>query len=287
VLQQAQARKLDDELLWINLYSIAFAGHDAGEMHRLVDSAPSKPGLEDALLSLQSDTEAYYGRLQKSRELTTRAQQVAHRNGDDETAAGYLANAALREIETGNRSKTRQDVAEALALTSGRNVQTLAALALTRAGDTTRARAIAGELSKRFPLDTIINSFWVPTVRAAIELNRRDAARALQLLEATSDYELAPETYVSSIYLRGEAYLKTGQGPPAAAEFQKILDNPGVVDNFVFGALAHLGLARAYAVSKDTGKARAAYQDFFALWKDADPDIPILKQAKAEFAKLQ
>ena len=166
-------------------------------------------------------------------------------------------------------------------------MQPLAALALTRAGDTTRARAIAGELSKRFPLDTMINSFWVPTVRAAIEINRRDAARALQLLETTSDYELSPETYFLSIYLRGEAYLKTGQGPPAAAEFQKIVDNPGVVDNFVFGALAHLGLARAYAVSKNTGKARAAYQEFFALWKDADPDIPILKQAKAEFAKLQ
>jgi eukaryotic-like serine/threonine-protein kinase len=287
VLQQAQARKLDDELLWINLYSIAFARHDAGEMHRLVDSAPAKPGLQDAMLGLQSDTEAYHGRLVKSRELTTRAQQVAHRNGDDETAAGYLANAALREIETGNRSKTRQDVADALALTSGRNVQTLAALALTRAGDATRAQAIADALSKRFPLDTLINSFWVPTVRAAIELNRGDPARAVQLLEGTSDYELAPDTYLSSIYLRGEACLETGEGPRASAEFQKIIDNPGVADNFVFGALAHLGLARAYAVSKDSEKARAAYQDFFSLWKDADPDVPILKQARAEYAKLQ
>jgi serine/threonine protein kinase/tetratricopeptide (TPR) repeat protein len=287
VLQQAQARKLDDELLWINLYSIAFARHDAGEMHRLVESAPSKPGLKDALLALQSDTEAYYGRLVKSRELTKRAQQIAHRNGDDETAAGYLANAALREIETGNRSNTRADVADALALTSGRNVRTTVALALTRAGDVTRAQSIADELSKRFPLDTMINSFWVPTVHAAIALNNGDTARALQLLEATSDYEIAPDTYLSSIYLRGETYLKTYQGPRAAAEFQKILDHPGVVDNFVLGSLAHLGLARAYAVSKDTGKARAAYHDFFDLWKDADPDVPILKQAKVEYAKLR
>jgi serine/threonine protein kinase/tetratricopeptide (TPR) repeat protein len=286
ILQQAQARKLDDELLWINLYSIAFARHDAGEMHRLVESVPSKPGLKDALLALQADTEAYYGRLQKSRELTKRAQQIARQNGDDETAAGYLANAALREIETGNRSKTRADVADALALTSGRNVRSMAALALTRAGDVTRAQSIAGDLSRRFPLDTMINSFWVPTVYAAIALDGGDTARALQLLEATSDYEIAPDTYLSSIYLRGETYLKIYQGTRAAAEFQKILDNPGVVDNFILGSLAHLGIARAYAISKDTGKARAAYRDFFDLWKDADPDVPILKQAKAEYAKL-
>ena len=287
VLQQVQARKLNDELLWINLYSVAFARRNAEEMRHLVNGAAGKPGLEDELLGMQSDTEAYFGRLKKSRELTARAQQVAHQNGDDETAAGYLVSAALREVETGDRNKAGIGVGQALAKSSGRNVQTLAALALARAGEVSRAQSIADDLSKRFPSDTLINSFWVPTIRAAIELNRGDTGRAFQLLEATSDYELAPTTYLFSIYLRGEVFLKTGRGKDAATEFQKILNNPGIMDNFVVGALAHLGLARAYAMAGDTAKAKAAYQDFLTLWKDADPDIPILKQAKAEYAKLQ
>ncbi len=287
VLQQVQARKLNDELLWINLYSVAFAHRNAEEMRHLVNGTAGKPGLEDELLGMQSDTEAYFGRLKKSRELTARAQQVAHQNGDDETAAGYLVSAALREVETGDRNKAGIGVGQALAKSSGRNVQTLAALALARAGEVSRAQSIADDLSKRFPSDTLINSFWVPTIRAAIELNRGDTGRAFQLLEATSDYELAPATYLFSIYLRGEVFLKTGRGKDAATEFQKILNNPGIMDNFVLGALAHLGLARAYALAGDTAQARTAYQDFFALWKDADPDIPILKQAKAEYAKLQ
>jgi eukaryotic-like serine/threonine-protein kinase len=287
VLQQAQGRKLDDELLWINLYSLAFARRDSGEMRHLLEGAAGKPGLEDALLAMQSDTEAYLGHLKKSRQFTTRAQQVAHQNDDNETAAGYRVNAALREIETGNRDKAYLDVAEALAMTPSRNVQTLAALALARAGEVNRAQSIGDDLKRRFPLDTLINNFWLPTIDAAIELHRGDAERALQLLEVSSTYELAPATYLFSVYLRGDAYLKTGQGTAAAAEFQKMLDNPGIVDNFVLGALAHLGLAHAYIVSRDTSKARAKYQDFLTLWKDADPDIPVLKQAKTEYAKLQ
>jgi predicted Zn-dependent protease len=256
-------------------------------MRHLVNGAAAKPGVEDVLLGLQSDTEAYFGRLKKSRELTARAQQVAHQNGDDETAAGYLVSAALREVETGDHNKAGFGVEQALAKSSGRNVQTLAALALARAGEVSRAQSIADDLSKRFPLDTLINNFWVPTIRAAIELNRGDTGRALQLLEATSDYELSPDTYLFSIYLRGEVFLKTGRGKDAATEFQKILNNPGIMDNFVLGALAHLGLARAYALSDDTVKAKSAYQDFLGLWKDADPDLPILKEAKAEYVKLQ
>ncbi len=287
VLRQVQTRKLNDELLWLNLYSLAFARRDTEEMRYLVNGASAKPGLEDALLGMQSDTEAYFGHLKKSRELSASAQRVAQQNGDKETAAGYLVSAALREVETGDRTKTHRDVAEALAMSSGRNVQTLAALALARAGEVNRAQSIADDLSKRFPSDTLINSFWVPTIRAAIELDRGDVGRASQFLEATSDYELAPDTYLFPIYLRGEIFLKTSQGKEAAAEFQKILNNPGVVDNFVLGALAHLGLARAYAMQGDTAKAKAAYQDFVALWKDADPDIPILLTAKAEYAKLK
>ncbi len=287
VLRQVQARGLNEELLWLNLYSLAFARRDAEEMRHLVNGAAAKPGVEDVLLGLQSDSEAYFGRLKKSRELTARAQQVAHQNGDDETAAGYLVSAALREVETGDHNKAGFGVAQALAKSSGRNVQTLAALALARAGEVSRAQSIADDLSKRFPLDTLINNFWVPTIRAAIELNRGDTGRALQSLEATSDYQLAPDTYLFSIYLRGEVFLKTGRGKDAATEFQNILNNPGIMDNFVLGALAHLGLARAYAMTGDSAKAKGSYQDFLTLWKDADPDIPILKQAKTEYAKLQ
>ena len=235
---------------------------------------------------MQSDTEAYFGHLKKSRELSVRAQRVAQQNGDKETAAGYLVSAALREVEIGDRTKTHRDVAEALAMSSGRNVRTLAALALARAGEVNRAQSIAADVSRRFPSDTLINSLWAPTIRAAIELNRGNVGHASQFLEAISDYELAPE-YLFSIYLRGEIFLKTSQGKESAAEFQKILNNPGVVDNFVLGSLAHLGLARAYVMQRDTAKANAAYQEFLTLWKDADSDIPILIAAKAEYAKLK
>ena len=235
LLAQAQARHLDDELLWINSYSIAFARRDSAEMQRLVTSAGSKPGLGDEMLGLQANTEAYFGRMAKARELTSHAQQIAHQNGDDETATEYLANAALREIETGMRSHKPPGIENALKSNPGREVQIQAALAFARAGDA-RAQSIAEELRKKYPLDTIINGFWVPTIHAAVALSRGDAAQAIQLLKETSDYDLSPTTYLSSIYLRGEAYLKTGQSEPAAREFQKIIDNPGVVDNFIYGS---------------------------------------------------
>jgi serine/threonine protein kinase/tetratricopeptide (TPR) repeat protein len=286
VLQQAQQRKLDDELLWINLYSIAFNKQDEEEMHRLVRTAPVKPGLTDTLFGLQAGTEAYYGRLKKARDLTTRAREFAHQNGDNETAAGYLVSAATWEIETGDRNKARLDVTEALKTANARSVQPGAALVLARAGEAHRAQAIADDLKKRFPLDTLINSLWVPTIQAAIELERGNGTRALQLLEITSPYEHSSAMYFSSVYLRGNAYLKIRKGAQAATEFQKVLDNSGIVDNTIVGALARLGLARAYAADKDIGKAKYAYQEFFALWKAADTDIPILREAKTEYAKL-
>ena len=288
VLQQAQARKLDDELIWVNLYSVAFAHGDSAQMHHLVESAGGRFGLDDVLLGMQSDTEAYFGRLLKrSREFMARAQQFARTNGDNETASGYLLSAALREVEAGDSDNARRNVTQALTMSSGRSVRTLSAMALARMGDVGQAGIIADDLEKQFPSDTLINNFWLPTIRAAMALNRRDAPRALEFSEATSAYELAPNTYLLGPYLRGQAYLETRRGNEAVAEFQKMIDNPGVVDNFILGALAHLGLGRAYTMQGDTEKAKAAYRDFLTLWKDADPDIPILKQAKTEYAKLR
>jgi len=285
VLQQAQALKLESENLLSNAYLLAFFRGDAREMERVVASAAAKPGAEDVLLGTHSDTQAYYGRLGKARELARRAEETARHNGDQETAAGYRVEAALWEAEMGNPVQTQQAVAAALALASNRDVRTSATLALARAGDVGRAQAMADDLQKRFPANTLLNRYWLPTIRAAVELKRGNAARALELLQTTSPYELGLNLY--PVHVRGQAYLLARNGTAAAAEFQKILDHRGVVGNFLLGSLAHLGLARAYALSGDTAKSKTAYQDFLALWKDADPDIPILKEAKAEYAKLQ
>ena len=204
--------------------------------------------------------------------------------------------AALREVESGNRTQARADAAAAVKLAPNRDVQAMAALALARAGDTAGAEKLAAELDKTFPLDTLVQRYWLPTIRAAVALQRKDPNRAVELLKVASTIELGQPVvlivYLCPAYLRGEAYLMLHDGNRAAAEFQKFIDHYGLVGNFQWGALARLGLARAYAldVAKDPAardKARAAYQDFLTLWKDADPDIPILKEAKAEYAKLQ
>ena len=204
----------------------------------------------------------------------------------------WQVNAALREAEFGNAAVAKQGVAAALALSPGRDVKVLGALALARVGETARARAMAGELEKSNPTNTVLKLYWFPTIKAAIEINGSDAAQVLQSLEAAAPYELGepPPTQEGTLYpayLRGQAYLLSHNGNAAAAEFQKLLDHRGIVVNFVTGALARLQLARAYAMAGDSAKAKSAYQDFLALWKDADPDIPILKEAKAEYAKMQ
>jgi predicted Zn-dependent protease len=170
-------------------------------------------------------------------------------------------------------------------------VRILAALALARAGDTAAAERLANDLDKAFPLDTMMQRYWLPAIRAAVALDRNDPHRAIELLKAASTTELGSPTVnlviaLCPIYLRGEAYLMLHDGKAAATEFQKFIDHRGLVVNFPWGALARLGLARAYAMQGDTAKARAAYQDFLTLWKDADPEVPILSQAKAEYAKL-
>jgi tetratricopeptide (TPR) repeat protein len=201
-------------------------------------------------------------------------------------------NSALREAEFGNPAIAKQDVAAGVALTPGRDVEMLGALALARSGETVRAKTIVAELEKTYPSQTVLKVYWLPAIKAAIELNANNAAQSVVYLEAAAPYDLGtpPQFQVGTMYpayVRGLAYLAERNGPAAAAEFQKVLDHRGLVMNFVTGAMARLGLARAYAMAGDTAKAKSAYQDFLTLWKDADPDIPILKQAKAEYAKLQ
>jgi tetratricopeptide (TPR) repeat protein len=293
MLDQALARKVDYWTLHLWAYFLAFLRSDTLEMGRQLTWSASKLGDEDLFLSAQSDTEAYYGRLRKAREFSQRAVESALRSEAKETAAIWNANAALREAEFGNFDHARGAAIAALALVpGGRMVRAFSAAALARAGDMTRAESMMADLAKSNPSNSLLNFYWLPTIRAAIELDHANPEKAIEFLHATAPYELGYSSPLQvglmyPAYMRAEAQLKARRGKEAAAEFQKLLDHPGIVLNSATGALAHLGLARAYALQGDTAKARAAYQDFFAQWKDADPDIPILIAAKAEYAKLQ
>jgi tetratricopeptide (TPR) repeat protein/predicted Ser/Thr protein kinase len=290
--RQALVRKLDGWQLHQMMYYLAFLRGDAGEMKQQVEWGTGRPQSEDVLLSAQSDTEAYYGHMVKARDFSRRAVESALRVGAKETAATWQVDAALRNAEVGNGEQARQETASVLEMSSGTDVRKLAALALARVGDAAHADVTAEELRKGNPANTLSNYYWLPTIRAAIELDHKNPAKAIELLHPAVVYELGYSLPFQTgtmypAYVRGEAYLALHQGSQAAGEFQKFLDHPGIVLNFPLGALAHLGLARSYAVQGDTAKAKAAYQDFLTLWKDADPDIPILIAAKSEYAKLQ
>ncbi|MGB8788176.1 MAG: protein kinase [Candidatus Acidiferrales bacterium] len=286
--QEAQAHNLDNPANHQSLYTIDFLQHDAAGMDREAALVMGKPGFEDVMLDTESDTAAYAGQFSKARELTRRASESAQRADEKETAAGYEGESAWREALVGNLSLAKQQAQAALALSNGRDVEAVSAIALGLAGDPAQATRLAADLAKRFPEDTIVQSIYLPTIRAAVALEGGSASKAIEALAPAAPYELGGVGQpLYPVYLRGEAYVAAGQGSAAAAEFQKILDHPGVVANEPIGSLAHLGLARAYALSGDKAKAQAAYQDFLALWKDADPDIPIFQQAKSEYAKLQ
>jgi len=291
VYKQAEERKLESESLLQSRYWLAFLKGDAAQMAHLVSAAMGKPGSEDLLLATQADTEGWHGKLKNAHELTRRAMDSAQRNDAKETAAAYQAAAALREVESGNQEEARAEAHAAVNLAPNRDVRAMAAVALARAGDTAGAEKLAAELDKAFPLDTLVQRYWLPTIRAGVALERKDANRAIELLKAATTVELSAPTnlaiFLCPAYLRGEAYLTLHDGHRAAGEFQKFIDHRGLVMNFPWGALARLGLARAYAMQGDTAKARATYQDFLTIWKDADPDVLILKEAKAEYAKLQ
>jgi DNA-binding winged helix-turn-helix (wHTH) protein/Flp pilus assembly protein TadD len=288
---QANARQLESEGLLLNRYELAFLKNDTAQMTQVAAAAMGQAGAEDLLLAAQADTEAWHGKLKNARELTQGAIESAERNDANETAASYQAAAALREVESGNWKQARRDVDAAMKLAPNRNVRIFTALVLARVGDRAAAEKIAADLDKTFPLDTLVQRYWLPCIRAAVALQTKDPHRALELLKTASAIEFSQPAQVNVIlcpaYLRGAAYLLLHDGNVAAAEFQKFVDHRGLVGNFPWGALARLGLARAYVLQGDTVSARAAYQDFLMLWKDADPDITILKQAKAEYEKLE
>jgi eukaryotic-like serine/threonine-protein kinase len=284
--ERALARKLDSATVRQRMYYLAFLRGDVPQMRRLVAWGAGQPGAEDLLLSAQSDTEAYYGRINVARDFSRRAVESALAAGSEETAASWRINAALREAELGNSALARQGVTDALKLLPGRFVKMQAALALARIGDTSHAKALAEEVLKRNPSFVMLRFYWVPVVDAAIEISRGDPTKALSDLEAASPYESHQLGDLYPAYERGQAYLLAHNGVAAAVEFQKLLDHRGLVMNFVTGSLVHLQIARAYKMTGDLDKARAAYNDFFTLWKDADPNIPVLAQAKSEYAKL-
>ena len=305
ISREAQARKLDDYILHNALYSLAFLGSDSAAMAEQQQWFAGKPE-ENYGLALASDTEAYGGHLGKARGLTKRAVESAIQADSKETGAIWQANAALEQAAYGNAVEARQSAVEALKLApASQGVEVEAGLAFAMAGDAARAESLAQDLGKRFPLDTQMQSLWLPAIQAQLALNgdRKNPTAALNALQAASSIELGQITFVTNIscldhvYVRGEAYLAAGQGSAAAAEFQKILDHSGIVWNCWTGALARLGVARANALQSRTSqgadadaarvRALAAYKDFLTLWKDADPDIPILKDAKAEYAKLR
>jgi serine/threonine protein kinase/Flp pilus assembly protein TadD len=294
VAGQALTHHLDS--IHLRLYSAAFVQHDTAAMQRESAAVMGKPGLEDVMLYFESDTAAYNGQFGKARELTRRAAASAKRAEEEEAAAGYQAEAGMREALVGNTSLAQQQTRGALAMSHGRDVLAASAISLGLTGDSAQARYLARDLARRFAEDTVVQFNYLPSIRAAATLGRNpnptNATKAIQELSSvTAPFELGRPSHALNfagcvIYLRGNACLAAHQGTAAAGEFQKIIDHFGVVQNAPIGALARLGLARAYAIAGNATKSRTAYQDFFANWKDADADIPILKEARTEYARL-
>jgi len=308
VMLEARSGKQESNLVRMGLYGLAFLRRDSQSLAEQVAWFNGNPDYENDGQSLEADTAAYGGRLRRARELTRQAAESSARADNKENAGIWLENEALREAAFGNMAEARRAVADGLKLASNSpGVRVEAALASAMAGDSAKAESPAQDLAKEFPLDTQMQGMWLPTLQAQLALNRKDAAEAIgslqPMLQSGGHLELGQIPFVAnmscvySAYVRGNAYLAAGQGSAAVAEFQKILDHSGIVWNCWTGALAHLGMARANAlqaktsrgVEADAARARAmaAYKDFFALWKDADPDVPILKEAKAEYTKLQ
>ncbi|MGA3238251.1 MAG: protein kinase [Bryobacteraceae bacterium] len=298
VLQQASDRKIETENVFVLRYYIAFLKGDKPGMEQAVALAQGKPGAEDWVSHEESFALAYSGRLQQARSMSRRAVALAQQAAHKEKAALYEAGAAVREAFFGNAPEARRSAMAALEFSKDRDVEDGAAFALALAGDPARSQTLADDLEKRFPEDTSARFMYVPALRAVLALDhglkRGKPSEAVELLQTAAPYDLAaPGSYFGFFgymypgYVRGEAYLAAHRYVEAAAEFQRILDHRGLIFCDPVGAVARLQLGRVLALSGDTAKAKAAYQDFLTLWKDADRDIPIFQQAKAEYARLQ
>ncbi len=308
IIQQARSRKMDPPEFHLTLYTLAFLGTDSAATAEQQKWFAGKPDYENWGLAFASDTQAYAGHVSKARELNRQAVDSAVRVDDKEGGAIYLANSALQQAAYGNAAEARQSGNEALKLApASPGVAVEAALAFAMVGDTARSESLAEDLTKRYPLGTQMQSLWLPAIRMQAARDRKSRDSLLNTWPANISTDSTPElglvpfsnntSCLYTVYVRGEALLAVGQSSAAAAEFQKILDHSGIVGNCWTGALAHLGVARANALQSKTSQGAdadaarvrgiAAYKDFLTLWKDADPDVLILKQAKAEFAKLR
>ena len=288
VYDKALKDHLDNGSMHLGRFYIAHLENDTAEMNRQLERSKIRPDEEDGFLYLQCVIEARRGRMKTAGEFCRRAMEVSERDGSTEEAAGAPGCLAVWHADFGEPGLGRQSASTALSLAQSREVQLRAALAFARIGDSSKAQALAEKLHEQYPSDTLLNLLWLPVIRAAIELNRHNPYAAIELLQPVTPYDLAADAFeeLYVVYLRGEAFRLAHRGSEAAEEFQKIHDNRGLLAISTLDTLARLGLARAYALQGDTATARAKYQDFLTLWKDADPDIPILKQAKAEYAKL-
>jgi DNA-binding winged helix-turn-helix (wHTH) protein/tetratricopeptide (TPR) repeat protein len=290
VLKQAEEHKLESEGLAVQRYLVAFLKGNEEEVERLAAASAAKPGVEELLLSQEEVVEAYYGRLRKAREIVNASRNSAKHHDSLTIPALTQAGLGLVEAYFRDAQQARADANEAARRAAPKDFpRWISALALATAGDPGGATKLVEELDKSLPLDTAFQHYFAPSIRAAIAMDNKDPKKAVELLNVVSPYDLGSMGSMDPVYLRGLAYLELGNGGAAAAEFRKIIEHPAIAQTFPPGpgALPHLGLARAYAMQGDTAKARAAYQDFLMLWKDADPNIPILKEAKAEYAKLQ
>ncbi|HEX5209916.1 MAG TPA: hypothetical protein VFW10_19240 [Steroidobacteraceae bacterium] len=289
-LEEAITRHFDGLYIRQNLYWLGFLQRDDALMRQQLDWAAGKPGQEDALLTEESDSEAYHGRLRSARAVSQRAVASAIHAGSKETAALWQVNAALRDAEAGNADTARQEAAQALALSSGKDVTTFAALTLARSGEAAQAQALVRKLESQYPTNALLERYWLPTIEAAIALDAGHASRAITALQAVAPNELGNGgtfiAYLYPAYMRGQAYLHERDGKAAVTEFRKLVDHPGIVINFITGSLEYLELGRAYAMAGEPVHARAAYREFFARWSGADADVPVLQQAKKEYAQL-
>lgn len=291
-VEKAQTEKLDSPWYSLVLYVVDFLQNDPAGMEQQATATMGILGVEDQMFFLQSETAADAGQFAKARDLTRQAADSARRAQEKETAAEYQAHNALREALAGKTDWAKEDAQSAVAEIKGKHGAGFSAIALALAGDTADANRLINDLGKRFPRDIVVLTQYLPMARAALALSRGDGAAAIEAPSAASPYELGHTNddftfALYPIYLRGEAYLAAKNGAAAATEFQKIFEHAGIVGNEPIGALAHLGLGRAYSLSGDVAKAKAAYRYFLALWRNADSDIPLLVQAKAEFAKLR